>query len=262
MKDLAPLLGTSLILVAHPDDEVIGFGGLMQRMSRPIVVFSTDGAPRDRHFWKDYGSRENYAAVRRREAREALSLTGAERVFLADHTPGGIADQELFQRLPDAITTFDQIVAEVRPDALLTLAYEGGHPDHDAACFMAFITGRRTGIPVWEAPLYHRRQDGASATQTFPTYTGQERLYSVRGDALDKKIGMLAAYPSQELVLSAFRPEVEQFRPLADYDFTRPPLPWKLNYEHWQWPMTGEDVASEFRRYLSSYRERKSLLIA
>jgi hypothetical protein len=63
---------------------------------------------------------------------------------------------------------------------------------------------------------------------------------------------MVEAYPSQKLVLSAFRPESEQFRPLAAYDFTRRPLPWKLNYEHWQWPMTGEQVAGEFRKHLSS----------
>jgi N-acetylglucosamine malate deacetylase 2 len=255
MNGLAPLLGTSLILVAHPDDEVIGFGGLMQQMSRPVVVFATDGAPRDTQFWKDYGSRENYAAVRRREAREALSLAGAERVFLADHTPGGIADQELFRRLPDAINTFEQVVAEVRPNALVTLAYEGGHPDHDAASFMAFIAGRLTGTPVWEAPLYHRRQDGTGATQTFPSRTGRELEYAVQDTALETKIGMLAAYASQGLVLTAFRPEVEQFRPLADYDFTRPPLPWKLNYEHWQWPMTGEQVAGAFRKYLETNQD-------
>jgi len=255
MNDLAPLLGTSLILVAHPDDEVIGFGGLMQEMSRPIVVFSTDGAPRDPQFWNAYGSRENYAAVRRREAREALSLAGAERVFLADHTPQGIADQELFRRLPEAIKTVEQVVAEVRPDALLTLAYEGGHPDHDGCCFIAFIVGRRAGIPVWEAPLYHRREDGTAAAQTFPASTGQECEHPVQGAALDKKIGMLAAYPSQGLVLSAFRPEFERFRPLADYDFTRPPLPWKLNYEHWQWPMTGQEVAVAFRKYLETHQD-------
>jgi hypothetical protein len=103
--------------------------------------------------------------------------------------------------------------------------------------------------------LYHRHQDGASAIQTFPTRTGQERDYPVRGDALEKKIGMLAAYPSQGLVLSAFRPEVEQFRPVAEYDFTRPPLSWKLNYEHWQWPMTGEQVAGEFRKYLETHQD-------
>lgn len=64
MEELQPLLGTTVVLVAHPDDEVIAFGALMQRMNRAVVVFATDGAPRDEYFWKQYGSREEYAGVR------------------------------------------------------------------------------------------------------------------------------------------------------------------------------------------------------
>src|SRR6516162_10812632 len=70
---IRPLLGSTLALVAHPDDEVIVCGALMQRMQRAVVVFATDGAPRRQHFWQQYGSRHAYAAVRRQEARQALA---------------------------------------------------------------------------------------------------------------------------------------------------------------------------------------------
>jgi LmbE family N-acetylglucosaminyl deacetylase len=252
MDDFQPLLGTSVVLVAHPDDEVIGFGALMQKMSRPVVVFATDGAPHDDYFWKPYGTRKAYAEMRQQEAREALSITGADPVFLWERAPGGIADQELFKHLPDAVNAFEQVIAEVRPECLLTLAYEGGHPDHDAACFMAWEVGRRMNLPVWESPLYHRHPDGSSAVQTFPAKTGKEIEFKVEGEALEKKLQMFHTYKSQRLVLNGFRPEIEQFRPIMDYDFTRRPLPWKLNYELWQWKMTGEEVAAEFASYLQS----------
>src|SRR5947207_12334614 len=103
MDALQPLLGTTLVLVAHPDDEVIGFGALMQRMKQAVVVFATDGAPRDRYFWKQYGSRPAYAEIRRQEAQQALAIVGTRPVFLADRVKDGIADQELFRRLPQAI---------------------------------------------------------------------------------------------------------------------------------------------------------------
>lgn len=250
MNELAPLLGTTVILVAHPDDEVIGFGALMQRMRRAIVVFATDGAPRDDYFWKQHGSREVYADVRRQEAREALAIVGAEPVFLADQVHGGIADQELFRRLPEAVLAFEAVVAQQRPDALLTLSFEGGHPDHDASCFIATIVGRREKIPVWEAPLYHRNPDGSGVVQKFTQSAGDEIELQVEGDELNRKIEMFHCYQSQRLVLDGFRPQVEQFRPVAAYDFTRPPLPWKLNYEHWQWQMTGDEVARAFSEYL------------
>jgi len=238
------------MLVAHPDDEVIGFGALMQRMCRAIVVFATDGAPRDEQFWKQYGSRENYAEARRQEAHEALFIAGAQPVFLASRVKGGIADQELFRRLPAAIKAFEHLVAEVQPHALLTLSYEGGHPDHDACCFIASTAGRRAGLPVWEAPLYHRTENGKSAAQSFHTPTSEEVEIQIGGAPLKTKIEMFQAYKSQKLVMDGFHSEIEKFRPLADYDFTRPPLPWKLNYEHWGWTMTGDEVAEEFKKYL------------
>jgi N-acetylglucosamine malate deacetylase 2 len=252
MAGLQALLGTSVILVAHPDDEVIGFGALMQRMRRPIVVFATDGAPHDPYFWKSYGSREAYAEVRRQEARAALAIVGAEPVFLADRVSGGVADQELFRRLPQAMEAFFQAVTELKPDALLTLSYEGGHPDHDSACFIASVIGRRMGIPVWEAPLYHRHPDGKGAIQNFHQRSGEEIDLHVEGEAMQKKVEMFHTYKSQRLVLDGFRPEVEIFRPMANYNFTRRPMPWKLNYELWQWQMNGDDVARAFAEYLES----------
>lgn len=252
MADFDVLLGSTVILVAHPDDEVIGFGAIMQRMRRSVVVFATDGAPRDDYFWKQFGSREAYAEIRRQEARAALSIAGAEPVFLADRVPGGIADQELFQQLPQAAEECGKVLAEIRPDALLTLSYEGGHPDHDSACFIAAVLGRRAGIPVWEAPLYHRDPDGSGVVQKFHQRDGDELQLKVEADAMRKKVEMFHTYKSQKLVLDVFHPEIETFRPMANYDFTRPPMPWKLNYEVWQWNMTGGQVAAAFSVFLRS----------
>lgn len=250
MEHLEQLLGTTVMLVAHPDDEVIAFAGLMQRMKKAVVVFATNGSPRDPYFWKDHGSRDHYAEVRRQEAKDALSIAGAKPVFLSDQVWDGIDDQELFRRLPQAVKAFEQTLDQFAPDSLLTLAYEGGHPDHDACSFICSWVGRRRSIPVWESPLYHRDPDGSGAVQTFPSATGHEIDLKVEGEALEKKLRMFHTYRSQKLVLDGFRPEIEQFRPMADYDFTRPPLRWKLNYEIWQWSMTGEEVSNAFASYL------------
>lgn len=254
MDPLQPLLGATAMLVAHPDDEVIAFGALMQRMKTPVVIYATDGAPRDPYFWRDYGSREAYAEVRRQEARRALAIVNAEPIFLADCVEGGIADQELFRRLPQATKALNEVVGELSPDCLLTLAYEGGHPDHDACCFLACQLGRELRIPVWESPLYHRNADGSGAVQLFPQRTGKEIDLKVAGEPLQKKIEMFHVYKSQKLVLDGFRPKIEQFRPVLDYDFTRRPFPWKLNYELWGWTMTGDQVSQEFASYVLTSR--------
>jgi len=256
MERIQPLLGTTLVLVAHPDDEVVTCGGLMQHMQRAVVAFTTDGAPRDENFWKKFGSREAYADVRRQEARRALRTAGASPIFVSDRVPGGIADQELFRNLPAAVDAVTDVVAEIEPECILTLAYEGGHPDHDAACFIASLIGRDAALPVWECPLYHRNADGSGVVQAFYARTGEELELLSECEQLRKKIAMLHAYASQNLVLESFRPDYEVYRPLAVYDFTRPPLPWKLNYEWWGWAMKGEEVSAAFAKYLRKRGDR------
>src|SRR4051812_27083745 len=133
------LAGRTLVLVAHPDDECIAFGALLQRMREPLVVFATNGSPVDPYFWQRYGSREAYAALRRDEALNSMHAAGVKDVvFLAD-MPGGetLVDQELFRNLHTAYTLLVDIVARRMSTAILTLAYEGGHPDHDSCSFLA-----------------------------------------------------------------------------------------------------------------------------
>src|ERR1035437_5873647 len=85
MDTLSSLLGTSLLVLAHPDDECVTYGALLQRMADPIVRFMTDGAPRDPYFWERYGSSEAYAPLRQQEARRALARIGVQRVeFVSD----------------------------------------------------------------------------------------------------------------------------------------------------------------------------------
>src|SRR5215472_15200110 len=168
METLGPLLRRTLVLVAHPDDEVIGCGALLQRMQEGAVVFCTDGAPYDDFFWRRYGSREAYARLRQGEARRALGCVPSQvdPIFLADRD-GSLVDQQLFRFLPQAFETLSDLIAERRPDALLTLAYEGGHPDHDSCCFLTAQLARERNLPAWEFPLYHRSTDGVGVKQEF-----------------------------------------------------------------------------------------------
>jgi LmbE family N-acetylglucosaminyl deacetylase len=237
--------------VAHPDDEAAGCGGLLQRMREPAVWFLTDGAPEDHYFWKRYGSREAYAELRRREAQLAMEAVGVRRWgFLGGGT--GFTDQQLFRNVSRAITLVLQVVDEVQPEALLTQAYEGGHPDHDTCSFIAAQVTNQRGIPAWEFPLYHRSVDGVTVRQEFPFVSHGEVVLELTPAERQKKDQMLAAYPSQFTVLEQFNLDLEPFRPMANYDFTRPIHEGVLNYEAWQWSMTGKQVADAFAAYLQS----------
>ena len=247
---LTQLLGRTLFIVAHPDDESISCGGLLQHMSEPCVVFCTDGAPEDEHFWRRYGSREAYAAVRENEARAALTSVGVKEVeFLARQTAIPLVDQGLYKSLAAAFTALASIIERRRPECLLTLAYEGGHPDHDAVSFLAAQLGRAFSIPVWETPLYHRSTDGSGVYQRFVEERDEVVQHAVVGSELEAKMRMLACYKSQFDALPSFHPELERFRPQSQYDYSRRAHAGKLNYEVWQWRMTAEEVCSAFTEF-------------
>jgi N-acetylglucosamine malate deacetylase 2 len=252
MDALAPLLGKTLVLVAHPDDEAVGCGTLLQRMSEPMVVFATNGAPRDPYFWEKSGSREAYAEFRRCEARASLGLAGVRHIEFLQGGEGCFTDQELFRCLAPAFESLCALVRRYTPRSMLTLAYEGGHPDHDSCSFLAWLLARSLSLPAWEMPLYFRTADGAALYQQFRSLNGTEVALQPEPEEQKKKRQMLAAYASQGEVLKQFSAATEWFRPQAVYDYSRPPHSGVLNYEAWGWPIKGGEVSAAFTSFLQS----------
>lgn len=258
MDALAPLSGRTLIIVAHPDDEAVTCGSLMQRMREPRILFCTDGAPLDPYFWGRYDSREAYSLLRQKEARLALSRLGVTSIeFLKIRSGEHIVDQHLFERLPQAIEAVFQAVSRVCPEALLTLAYEGGHPDHDSCNFITSVIARECSLPAWEMPVNSLFEKGESKFQTF--IWASQGLVSLKptSNEVARKRQALEAYTSQGQFLVRFDSMDESFRPLAEYDYARPPQEGVLNYEAWQWSMTGKQVSAAFEAYLNGKRRVK-----
>lgn len=249
MEAAAPLLGRTLVVVAHPDDETIGCGVLLQRMREPVVVFCTNGAPRDPYFWARYGSREAYGETRRREAQAALAIIGVEQVEFLPKSASGtslFADQDLFLAIPEAVRRISELVDQYRPEALLTHAYEGGHPDHDACCFIGRVVARDRDLPIWEFPLYYRDKTGLVRRQEFVRPQGTEVLLDATLEEVERKRQMIEVYASQASALAEFNPAIERFRPMAAYDFSQLPPADVLNYEAWGWPITGAQLVKAF----------------
>src|SRR5918994_1358637 len=107
--------GSLLIVVAHADDEVIGVGGQLPRLSGVRLVHVTDGAPRNLRDARAAGfdSWQAYAAARRQELVAALRLAGIE---AAQSDQLGIADQEASFRLVEAAGALSANFRALRPE--------------------------------------------------------------------------------------------------------------------------------------------------
>ncbi len=246
--DTRSLFRRILVVVAHQDDET-ACSVLLQRAGQARVVFATDGAPASEFFWGGYGSRDKYAAVRRAEALQSLGVIRIEGATFLQDADTGVAfhDQELYLSLPLAMAALEELVCQFKPDALITPAYEGGHPDHDACSFLASAVGHSLSIPIWEMPLYHRSPTATLIHQEFRIPSDGEILLYPTEFELRRRNEMLSKYVSQPEVSKFVSAQVERFRPQPSHDYSRPPHPGTLNYEVWGWPMTGTELCSAFQ---------------
>jgi N-acetylglucosamine malate deacetylase 2 len=245
--------GSTVFVAAHPDDEVIGAGGLLADTPAPVVLHITDGAPRDMLDARTlgYATRDAYASVRRQEARQALSLAGMRPQQVVSWE---IVDQEASLLLAPLARRLCKFLEGLAPKRIFTHPYEGGHPDHDATAFIVHAAcallarRRRTAAPmICEFTSYHGDPSSEKvrlgsflapnqAATSASTADGDTRVQLSHGARANKQ-AMLAAFHSQSRVLSAFRAtlDIECFRSAPRYRFTTAPHAGPLYYENFSW---------------------------
>ena len=231
-----------LIVVAHYDDEVIAASTRLGPGCRILHV--TDSGPRNPKYFTRAGfsTREGYAAHRRQEMLRAVALAGvteAQCEFLP------IPDQEATRNLPFITQEIARRLDGV--DTVLTHAYEGGHPDHDAcalACQVAVGKGRE------EAPFYHAAPGHLVAARFISNEPHHTEWLSAEQQV--RKAKMFAAFDSQKHVFDRFPLDQEVWRAAPIYDFRAPPHPGTLYYETRDLGFTGTEWRQYAHRFLAA----------
>jgi N-acetylglucosamine malate deacetylase 2 len=232
------------VVVAHPDDETIGIGAQLPRLPGATIVLLTDGAPTSGTDAARLGfpSVAAYAATRRQEMQAALALAG---VPLDALVAFDIPDQDASLDLPGLSRRLAELFKERGIGIVLTHAYEGGHPDHDAAAFAVRAAtrlgaGRKPAAAVIEMPFYHAGPEGWASQVFLPADGAPETVIALHEAERDLKRRMMAAHVSQAEILGRMSLEAERFRPAPPHDFTRSPADGPLLYESFGWGITGE----------------------
>lgn len=231
----------ALIVVAHPDDEVVALGGRLGRYRESHFVHVTDGAPRDGKDSRDNGfeSVRQYREARERELRSALNLAGLSGV---SRTCFGISDQEAFLHLVEMTYRIEELMEDIQPEAIFTHPYEGGHPDHDACAFIVHHAVKRresegNAVPaIVEAGFYHAA-GSAMETGVFlpcPART-REIAYRLTEEEQAGKQALLACFITQQRTLRCFETDCERYRIAPRYDFGKLPHEAPLLYDHYSW---------------------------
>ena len=204
-----------LVLLAHHDDE-LPYAGLLSRMGanvRVIWLTNSDGLAHESEL-----TPEAYAKARYQESLDALEhLEIAEpQVQSLWHSEYELYDLMRLMRAGDSVPErfmsmadeVEHIARDFNPDVIWTLAYQGGHPEHDLMHLYAARLVRRLNsergqpIPFYELPAYElivvplrfrpwRLKPYFAMSLTDEEYAAKER--------------MLECYPTQQRIIDEFR---------------------------------------------------------
>lgn len=156
-----PLPARVLALAPHPDDEVLGMGGLLVYLNElhlPVwIVAVTDGEAS--HAQSTLTTPTALRSLRARERKAALTALGVEadtvRLGLPDGGVAGVQSLvvEAVASLADAATV---VIAPWRRD---------GHPDHEATGEAAHRACQIAGARLWEVPIWAKVASGSAGAR-------------------------------------------------------------------------------------------------
>lgn len=209
-----------LFLIAHQDDE-LAYGGLIQRLGPSTrFVWMTNG---DGLYFESDLKPEAYGQLRMDEAVRAVGAVGIppentrclafSEVAIYRHMGDLTTDPSTLNAQHDF---WDEIrkgvseaVAQIRPDAVFTCAWQGGHPEHDLVHYFARLAvdelEARTGAPV---PFFHLPEYEYTIVLAFrfhPFYRGRRLKFSLSEAELEGKQRIIEQYPSQTALFDRFR---------------------------------------------------------
>lgn len=223
--------GHALLVVAHPDDEVLGLGGHLAGL-QPGVFHITTGARQ--------GENEAVARQRSSELASALDLAG---IGLGSRYSSAVPDQGAADFLLPLYEALLAAIRDFRPRCLITHPYEGGHPDHDTAALVCSLVAEVADrLPIYEFTSYHNGSpESESATwktgSFLPPLEGVIRIPLSERQRRAKE-ELLSVFTSQQDVLRRFSIDCELFRQAPSYRFDEPPHAGQLLYETFDWNVT------------------------
>ncbi|AZG46861.1 PIG-L deacetylase family protein [Gordonia insulae] len=196
-----------VVVGAHPDDEVLGAGGIMTTAAADgvdvVIVCMSDGG--GSHPGSPTFTPEELADRRHLELDAATGLLGLDRPRWFGLSDGALADQH--HTMAGIIGT----VLDERPDVptgLLSVWSHDGHPDHDAVGRCAAEVADKRSLPIWMYPIWMWHWaipgDPAIPWDRMHAHRPDAAVLAVKHaaiNAFDTQVRPLSADPADEVVL-------------------------------------------------------------
>ena len=208
-----------LFLIAHQDDD-LAYGGLIQRLGpKTRFVWVTNG---DGLYFEANLPPKDYSEIRMREAVRAVGAVGIpeahtrclecsevqiyRNMSYLHYDPTLVENQHPFwDRIRQQVRN---ALFDIRPDAVFTCAWQGGHPEHDLTHYFTRLAvddfELETGKPL---PFFHLPEYEYTIFVAFrfhPLYKGRRLKFSLTPEELEGKKRIIEQYPSQARLFEDF----------------------------------------------------------
>jgi len=247
-----------LILIPHPDDEIVGCAIAARRARADGAtlwgLYLTTGIPSRQLLWP--WQRRHYEALVERRRKEAIDAAGAIGI-----APVGFLDwpsRTLKSHLDEALARIDAVAAEHAVGEIWAPAWEGAHQDHDAANCLASCLSKR--VRVMEYAEYNFAR-GRVRSQVFADPDGSEAVLDLSAEERQFKRTLLTLYRSERSNLRHIRQEHESLRPLGHHDYAAAPHAGTLFWQRFHWvpfqhPRVDFDRPEAVRAILAEWNGR------
>ena len=186
---------STLVIAAHPDDEVLGCGGTIARLAQEgeQVHILTLGEGAASRFDKGNAAAEEAVARLRKMSHEVAAFLGARNV-----TAAGLPDNQ-FDTVPllQVVKAIESVIEKVRPSAVYTQHGGDLNVDH-AITYRATLTATRPmeGGSVRDVYAFEVPSSTECAFQAFePVF--RPNVFVDIAETLDKKVQAMQTYETE-----------------------------------------------------------------
>lgn len=221
-----------LILVPHPDDEVVACATTIRHAqmqgAKIYALYLTHGCIAQETLWpwqrKKY---DNYVSRRLSEAQAVANRLGIKTISFSQRPA-----RHLRFHMSEVFAEIRQTIETQNIDQLWVPAYEGGNADHDTLNGLVSLFAEH--INILEFAEYNFA-GGLPHSQKFPIENGSETTIQLSALEQAEKLKLIRLYASERQNLSYVDVKQESFRPLALYDYSKPPHDGLLWYTRFHW---------------------------
>jgi LmbE family N-acetylglucosaminyl deacetylase len=182
-----------LVIAAHPDDEVLGCGGTMARLSKKgslinILIVAEGITSRDRE--RDIKKRSNDLLKLRMDARSSAKVLGAKSINFLDYPDNRLDTVPLL----DIVKNIELYIKKFKPDVVFTHSENDMNIDHSIVS-RASLTACRPVPNLTVKKVY--AFEVLSSTEYNPYSTFQPNYFVNIEEVINKKINALQKYKSE-----------------------------------------------------------------